>query len=464
MRHLRRGSSSAGPLIIGCMLIALVIGSGHEQVSATGTIVDARRETDPQGSVAATSPGDPDAPRASDSTFLLPMVPRVDAEIAAALENERVAELVAETSSAVAAEQAAAEEVVRIHEDRLVAAGEDVELAEAHVARLRSALGDADTRLSRMVFESELQRVRTIGVAVDLHVLAGTIADPRYQLLAAVLNGSDPWEPSTMMVYTEFVSATTLRDLQLTRDAVVEARTSRDASAAELMIGEDQLSDARSRFDSQTEALDTARRDAEQVRAEGARRIARARQAAPVLPATQMTGGLSIVGEPLVSASDLAGFVRQVGRAHPVVDLDLLAELFIAEGRAEGIRSDVAWVQSILETGWFSYEGSMVLPTDNNYAGIGACDSCARGIVFASPSDGVRSQIQLLRTYATRGLRTSDLASPPPRLEPERSSVRGCCDTWMKLSGVWATGPGYGIRILTLYNQLLNYAAANRLR
>jgi hypothetical protein len=30
----------------------------------------------------------------------------------------------------------------------------------------------------------------------------------------------------------------------------------------------------------------------------------------------------------------------------------------------------------------------------------------------------------------------------------------------MALSGVWATGPGYGQKILTLYNEMLAFAVA----
>ncbi len=37
---------------------------------------------------------------------------------------------------------------------------------------------------------------------------------------------------------------------------------------------------------------------------------------------------------------------------------------------------------------------------DNNFAGIGACDSCAGGDRFANAREGVRAQIQLLRFYA----------------------------------------------------------------
>ena len=42
----------------------------------------------------------------------------------------------------------------------------------------------------------------------------------------------------------------------------------------------------------------------------------------------------------------------------------------------------------------------MVRPYNNNFAGIGACDSCGNGFQFSSALNGVRAQIQLLRNYA----------------------------------------------------------------
>ena len=40
--------------------------------------------------------------------------------------------------------------------------------------------------------------------------------------------------------------------------------------------------------------------------------------------------------------------------------------MFLEEGAAEGVRGDVAWAQSLKETGFFRY-GGIVLPEQNNY-------------------------------------------------------------------------------------------------
>ena len=70
------------------------------------------------------------------------------------------------------------------------------------------------------------------------------------------------------------------------------------------------------------------------------------------------------------------------------VPIDELAQDYIDEGENAGVRGDVAFAQSILETGGFSFPGGgQVLVNDNNFAGIGACDSCKHGFSFADRAD-----------------------------------------------------------------------------
>ena len=67
------------------------------------------------------------------------------------------------------------------------------------------------------------------------------------------------------------------------------------------------------------------------------------------------------------------------------------------------MRGDVAFAQSLHETGFFKY-GGIVLPTQNNYAGIGALNGNAKGqaATFPDPRTGVRAQIQHLKAYASK--------------------------------------------------------------
>ena len=87
----------------------------------------------------------------------------------------------------------------------------------------------------------------------------------------------------------------------------------------------------------------------------------------------------------MLTAQQLADFVRTSGyKPRLTVPLDELAQDYITEGENAGVRGDVAFAQSILETGGFTFPGGgQVLVNDNNFAGIGACDTCAHGFSFA---------------------------------------------------------------------------------
>jgi hypothetical protein len=133
-----------------------------------------------------------------------------------------------------------------------------------------------------------------------------------------------------------------------------------------------------------------------------------------------------------------------------------LAGYYQSVGTAAGLRGDIAFAQSIVETGYFSFPSyGQVTGGDNNFAGIGACDSCAHGWSFPSAQTGVAAQVQLLSAYAS----TKALATPLVG----RVGVAGCCQTWLSLSGVWATNPNYGYEILSVYQKILNWAIPVRL-
>jgi len=168
----------------------------------------------------------------------------------------------------------------------------------------------------------------------------------------------------------------------------------------------------------------------------------------------------SILGPPALDPAELVAWFQQSGyvdlTSTPVV---VLARWYIDVGRAEDVRGDLAFAQAVLETGGFS---STAAVADNNYAGIGYCDSCSGGLHFPSPHAGVVGQIQLLRTYADPGLTANQLASPPalPALDPAAQYRRGCCPTWGSLTGTWASDPEYGAKILQLYATMLASALA----
>lgn len=168
----------------------------------------------------------------------------------------------------------------------------------------------------------------------------------------------------------------------------------------------------------------------------------------------------TILGPSLMTAAEIAAWYNKAPRTNRTASpVGQLAKEYVEEFTAEGVRADVAFAQAMLETGGFSSP----LSARNNFAGIGACDSCATGYDYSSTRLGVRAQAQLLRTYATPGLTTSQLANPPVRLVPEQSRVRGKCQTYGSLTGVWATDTNYGAKVMVIYHSMLASAITQRL-
>ncbi|RCX20863.1 N-acetylmuramoyl-L-alanine amidase [Anaerobacterium chartisolvens] len=144
----------------------------------------------------------------------------------------------------------------------------------------------------------------------------------------------------------------------------------------------------------------------------------------------------------------------------PNCPLEELAGLFAEEAEIEGVRADVAWAQSLKETGYFKY-GGIVLPEQNNYAGIGALNGNRQGQAasFDSPRIGVRAQIQHLKAYASTEALKQELVDPRFGLV-KRGSARYV--EWLGYednpNGVgWAyPGRGYGGGIMNILNAMSN--------
>ena len=186
--------------------------------------------------------------------------------------------------------------------------------------------------------------------------------------------------------------------------------------------------------------------------------------------------GVPVMGQSRVSGAQLAAWYRANAPASlpyraTNIGLDQLADLFVSEGNRYNVRGDIAFAQSVVETAWFNYpDYGQVRPWNNNFSGIGACDSCQDGFQFSSPLAGVRAQLQLLRNYADSGSRVTTIPDPPvPELwgsNPATAAFnfdnyfhKGRAPLWnMMGNGNWATAPHYATTILRVYNQILTFS------
>jgi hypothetical protein len=170
------------------------------------------------------------------------------------------------------------------------------------------------------------------------------------------------------------------------------------------------------------------------------------------------------VDTPIMSRSILSGaeiaawFSGTRRRARITVPMQELAQDYIDEGTAAGVRGDIAFAQSILETGGFYFpDGGQLTPTDNNFAGINACDSCPHGSPFPDARTGVRAQMQLLRVYADANFTSASLGVPVVLGNLDHHFLKGRVTTWNGLTHTWATADTYGDRILAIYEGMLGW-------
>lgn len=169
----------------------------------------------------------------------------------------------------------------------------------------------------------------------------------------------------------------------------------------------------------------------------------------------------AIMGKAQATAQQMALFCRSKNSTPQLTScsLEQLAEMFIEEGEAEGVRGDMAFAQSLHETGYFKF-GGIVLPTQNNYAGIGALNGNATGQAasFPDPRTGVRAQIQHLKAYASTEALVNEC------VDPRFSLVARGVAPYVEWLGAadnpqgrgWAVpGAGYGANIVKLLGQIM---------
>jgi len=161
--------------------------------------------------------------------------------------------------------------------------------------------------------------------------------------------------------------------------------------------------------------------------------------------------GTQIDGVAQVTDDQMRDYLKAKNPAVAQSAIDMLP-LYLSEGVAEGIRGDLAFAQSCLETGNFTFMGSAVTLDQNNFCGMGVTGSGMRGDCFDTPQNGIRAQIQHLKAYAN----AEPLVNPV--IDPRFKYVSRGCAPYVEWLGIqenphgkgWAAGAGYGKKILAI--------------
>jgi hypothetical protein len=162
-------------------------------------------------------------------------------------------------------------------------------------------------------------------------------------------------------------------------------------------------------------------------------------------------GYTKIMGNAVATAEQMRAYIKAKNPEAALSVLDMVP-LYLSEGSAEGVRGDIAFAQSCLETGNFGFSGSAVTLDQNNFCGMGVTSNGVKGNSFDTPQLGIRAQVQHLKAYASRDALKN--ACIDPRF---KYVTRGCAEyvEWLgqkeNPNGKgWAAGAGYGEKILSI--------------
>ena len=249
----------------------------------------------------------------------------------------------------------------------------------------------------------------------------------------------------------------TTEQLAAVRTDLANQRDALEAQESDLQLQQRSLADLQSQLQSEQGRLESQVKDVQ------------ARLQTAIALGIIRAGGVSLMGPTNLSAAQMASWWRaQHYTANLTVSIDQLAQMYVDEGNAEGVRGDVAFAQSVLETAGFRSAPG------NNFAGMGWCDSCTTGRVFPTALDGVRAQIQHLRNYGDQLSRASQLAHPPSLYWYAPSSLsqavanqnfdtffaKGWALTWNQMGhGNWATDPNYSDKVMKIYASMVAFAS-----
>ena len=163
----------------------------------------------------------------------------------------------------------------------------------------------------------------------------------------------------------------------------------------------------------------------------------------------------NIMGTAVATVQQMQSYIQKVNPAAPKSVIDMV-EYYISEGKTEGVRGDIAFAQSCLETGNFTFNGSAVTLDQNNFAGIGVTKNGMKGNSFSHPWIGIRAQIQHLKAYASSD--ELNQACVDNRFQYVTRESAPYVE-WLGIQenpygGGWAAGRSYGYKLRSLLAEL----------
>lgn len=172
-----------------------------------------------------------------------------------------------------------------------------------------------------------------------------------------------------------------------------------------------------------------------------------------------------IVGTAKATANQMIAYIKKKNPnvAQSVIDM---IPFYISEGKTEGIRGDVAFAQSCIETGNFTFPKNTcaVNISQNNFCMMGVTGTFEKGNSFATPQLGIRAQIQHLKAYSSKEPLVGKC------IDPRFTYVTRGCAPYVEWLGMkenpegkgWASAKNYGSKILRVLEEVLQTSNAEK--
>ena len=175
-------------------------------------------------------------------------------------------------------------------------------------------------------------------------------------------------------------------------------------------------------------------------------------------------GQYPIMGESTVTVEELADYFEASGREYPSEELseggadsiETFCQMYYDEAVAEGVRPEVAFAQTMKETGFLQYGGDVSIE-QFNFAGLGTTGNGVPGNSFPDVRTGIRAQIQHLKAYATADPLVQECVDD--RYEYVKKGAAPYVE-WLgqqeNPQGLgWATGDDYGYDIVRMIEDIM---------
>lgn len=178
---------------------------------------------------------------------------------------------------------------------------------------------------------------------------------------------------------------------------------------------------------------------------------------------TFVEGQYPIMGESSITADQLVAYFQSTGMRYPTQELakggadsiESFAKMYCEEAAAEGVRPEVAFLQSMKETGWLQFGGDASIE-QFNFAGIGTTGGGVPGNSYPDVRTGIRAQIQHLKAYATSDVLNQECVDD--RYEYVRKGSAPYVE-WLGQKenpdgAGWATAENYGYSIVDMIKKM----------